>query len=189
MHGDKHKTTPMTHKPGRGDDGTTDLIVGRVPKTNALIAVLGALDEVNAMLGLALSYDLDEVSRREIITVQQYIYQLSAHVAARGELDMHPPATAMLAMMDNEIAIAQEQYAGDSGFIQYDGRSGPAAIHVARAMCRRAELALWHASADTPFAPAVLQVLNRMSLWLFYMARLANIKLGQREHKVTDIAP
>jgi len=187
MHKDKKTTTPHRFTPGRGDDGTTDLLVGRVEKTNDLIAVLGALDEVNAMLGLALSFDLDETSRREIIAVQQYIYQLSAHVAARGAYETHPPLTAMLAMIDADIARTQAQFVEDAGFIQYDGRSGPAALQVARAMCRRAELALWHASHQTPFEPAALHVLNRMSLWLFYMARLANIKLGQHEHKVTDI--
>jgi len=140
------------------------------------------------MLGLALSFDLDEASRREIIAVQQYIYQLSAHVAARGAYETHPPLTTMLAMIDNDIILAQEQFANDGGFIQYDGRSGPAALQVARAMCRRAELALWHAAHATPFDPVALHVLNRMSLWLFYMARMANIKLGQHEHKVTDTA-
>jgi cob(I)alamin adenosyltransferase len=187
----KHSSTavPRQNQPGRGDDGTTDLLVGRVEKTNDLIAVLGALDEVNAMLGLALSFDLDEAARREIIAVQQHIYQLSAHVAARGAYDTHPPLPDMLAMLDHNIAVAQDQFVEDAGFIQYDGRSGPAALQVARAMCRRAELALWQASHQTPFEPAALHVLNRMSLWLFYMARMANIKLGQHEHKVTDLAP
>ena len=187
MHKDNNTAMPPKFTPGRGDDGTTDLILGRVEKTNDLIAVLGALDEVNAMLGLALSFDLDETARHEIVAVQQFIYQLSAHVAARGALETHPPLPAMLAMIDRNIASAQDQFAGDAGFIQYDGRSGPAALQVARAMCRRAELALWHASHATPFEPAALHVLNRLSLWLFYMARMANIKLGQHEHKVTDI--
>jgi cob(I)alamin adenosyltransferase len=169
---------------GAGDNGQTDLIGRRVPKTHPIVRLLGALDEINAMLGLALAYDLDEQTRRDLLMMQRYLYQLSAHLASFGAIAPKPALDDMLATLERGIADGYALFADDTQFIYYGGRPGPAAVQVARAICRRAEVMLWDACAETAFEPALSKVINRLSLWLFYVGRAANVRLGQTEEHV-----
>ncbi|MCX7847773.1 MAG: ATP:cob(I)alamin adenosyltransferase [bacterium] len=180
----RHTAGSARHIPGAGDDGFTSLLHGKVAKTHPLIAALGALDEVNAMLGLALAHELDQATRHEVTLMQQYIYQVSAAVAARGTWVTEPPAGELVQHMDRVIAELQDELPHERGFIQYAGCPGPAALQVARAICRRAELALWHAAATASLPHELVQVVNRMSLWMYHVARRANLNLGQHEQKI-----
>lgn len=183
----KHSSHGWRHVPGTGDNGTTQLLHGRVPKTHPLIAAIGALDEVNAVLGLALAFELDQETRHEVTLMQKSIYQVSAALAARGTWVTEPSARELVRHMDRVIEKLQEELPHERGFIQYAGCPGPAALQVARAVCRRAELALWHAHEVEELPKEILQVVNRMSLWMYYVARHANRQLGQQERKIKQV--
>lgn len=175
------------HVPGSGDGGETRLLHGRVEKTHPIIAAMGVLDEVNAMLGLALAFELDQAARHDVMLMQKYIYQVSAALAARGAWVTEPPAAALVQHMNDAIERLQNEVPHERGFIQYAGCPGPATLQVARAICRRAELAMWHVAETDRLEPELLQVINRMSLWMYYVARRANIMLGQREQKIKHV--
>jgi len=186
-HSEEKSPRPPKHVPGSGDGGDTRLLHGRVAKTHPIIAAVGVLDEVNAMLGLALAFELDQAARHDVTLMQKYIYQVSAALAARGAWVTEPPAAALVQHMNEAIERLQDELPHEHGFIQYAGCPGPAALQVARAICRRAELALWRVAETEQLQPELLHVVNRMSLWMYYVARRANLLLGQREQKIKRV--
>lgn len=187
QHANEKAPRPPRHVPGSGDGGETRLLHGRVEKTHPIIAAVGVLDEVNAMLGLALAFELDLAARHDVMVMQKYIYQVSAALAARGAWVTEPPAAALVQHMNDAIERLQDEVPHERGFIQYAGCPGPAALQVARAICRRAELAMWRVAETEQLEPELLQVVNRMSLWMYYVARRANILLGQHEQKIKRV--
>jgi len=157
-----------------GDAGETSLGDGsRVPKTDPRIAAVGAVEEVNAQLGLALAGPAREELREPLERVQNELFDLGADLAVPFEAD------------DDRLRIEQAQVTGLEqlcdrfneqlpmlkSFVLPGGNEVAARLHLARTVCRRAELA---ALAVSPANPLALAYLNRLSDLLFILARAAN---------------
>jgi len=166
----------------KGDDGTTNLCAGpRVTKDDPHIEACGALDELNAWLGLAraesLDRDLDELLHR----VQHELFNAGA------ELAMPAPATGRLDLLDSravdrlerEIDRYEAELPPLTEFILPGGTRAAAQLHVARTVCRRAERRVVSLAASQP-TPAdltpVLRYLNRLSDLLFVLPRVLNAR-------------
>lgn len=169
----------------KGDKGETDVLGGGlVPKDAARPEVCGTLDELNAVLGLARAQGLAEGGAvdldRLVERLQGEIFQVGAELAApdpdtRGLRTIGPEHTGALEEAIDRFDAALEPL---EGFILPGGTSAAGFLHVARAVCRRAERRLVTLSRTEPgsVAPELLAYLNRLSDLLFVLARTANAR-------------
>lgn len=168
-----------------GDDGTTGLVDGsRAAKSDPLIAAIGDVDEANSAIGMALAaldgaaLDDDRCIAR-LAVIQNDLFDLGADIATPG-MDFAPSemvlrvTDAQVARLEAEIDAMNEHLAPLKSFILPGGTPAAAALHLARAITRRAERSAVATSETRPLNPAALKYLNRLSDHLFVMTRLAN---------------
>ncbi|MGZ8285208.1 MAG: cob(I)yrinic acid a,c-diamide adenosyltransferase [Allosphingosinicella sp.] len=161
-----------------GDSGSTGLADGaRRSKADPLFAAIGDVDEANSAIGVAILAVADE-ARRMLTAIQNELFDLGADLATPGE-DFAPSETTLrivqpqIDRLEREIDSMNEGLEPLRSFILPGGGGGAAAIHLARAVVRRAERSAIAASAAAPLNPLALVYLNRLSDHLFVMARLA----------------
>ena len=170
-----------------GDKGDTGLFGGgRVPKNSPRVAAYGDVDELNAVLGVALAQLDDAEIARRIEILQSDLFVIGSHLATpavtRGRTPNLPAyRSERIAEMEGWIDRAEEELAPLRNFILPGGSTGGAALHHARTVCRRAERSVVALAADEPVDEFVIVFLNRLSDLLFDFARLANHRAGTAE--------
>ena len=167
----------------RGDEGRTDLFGGvRVAKSDGRVEAYGAVDELNAFVGVAAcSAQADLAAPLE--QIQRTLFQIGAALATdpeRAERGGSEPGAseAEVSALEAAIDLAQTELPDLKAFVLPGGSPAAAAFHAARVVCRRAErrvVALEHAAAP---GDATLRYLNRLSDLLFVWARLENRRAG-----------
>jgi cob(I)alamin adenosyltransferase len=167
---------------GRGDDGKTDLrTMDRVAKHSPRIEAYGSVDEVNALVGATRptgQEDVDEALRE----IQNHLHVIQADFA-NPEPDEDDPVMRAdhVEFLEATIDDADEELEPLTSFILPGGSDGGAALHHARAVCRRAErraVALGH---EEDVNETAIVYLNRLSDALFTLARLVNQREGVPE--------
>ena len=160
-----------------GDDGTTGLVDGtRRAKHDARLEAVGAVDEANTMLGWAA---LAVENATHLIRVQNDLFDLGADLATPGE-DFTPSEMVLRIVMtqsewlERRIDAANERLEPLRSFILPGGSEAAARLHIARAAVRRAERAMTALAETEPVNPAALAYINRLSDYLFVLARVAN---------------
>jgi len=168
-----------------GDAGDTSLFDGtRVRKHDARVDAYGEVDELNACLGVARSALVDRELDDELAQIQRDLFAIGARLA--------DPA-AKIAERVTKAAIGDADIVRLEGlidrfelelpplrrFILAGGSPGGAALHLARAVCRRAERRM--VSLLPPAEPMLIRYINRLSDLLFVAARLANKRAGVTE--------
>jgi cob(I)alamin adenosyltransferase len=161
-----------------GDDGSTGLIGGnRVQKDDAAIECYGTVDELNAMLGLA-AVAADEDARGLLQHVQAELFTIGSHLAtpagAKQAASLPTLDETWIARLEQQIDAAESTLAPLRNFILPGGSEFASRMHVARAVCRRAERLLVAAARERSCDPVILTYFNRLSDWLFVQARRAN---------------
>lgn len=172
-----------------GDGGETALIGGvRVPKDDQRVAAYGTVDELNAVLGLALSHDSQEpraIDLTEMRTVQEDLFTVGARLAAndpqrairKGTIpqlaeDRVTALEAWIDRLDTELPVLD-------AFVLPGGSLVAAQLHVARTVCRRAERKVVGLLEEQPdLNDVIIPYLNRLSDLLFTLARFANRRSG-----------
>lgn len=171
-----------------GDDGSTGLVDGsRVAKSDALMTAIGDVDEANSAIGLAIAAIADpgHTTLKALLTVvQNDLFDLGADLATparEGDGSDFTPSEMVLRVTDGqverlerEIDAMTDDVAPLKSFILPGGSPAAAALHLARAIVRRAERGAVAAANDRRINPAALTYLNRLSDHLFAMARLAS---------------
>ena len=169
-----------------GDDGTTGLVDGsRSPKHAARIEAIGAVDEANSALGLAIcALDAGHDGVANLRRVQNDLFDLGADLATpKGALDGEgfEPGEMVLRIVGGQvdwieraIDTANETLEPLTSFILPGGSEAAARLHVARASVRKAERAMTALAELEPVNPAALHYINRLSDLLFVLARAAN---------------
>ena len=169
-----------------GDRGDTGLLDGsRVPKAAPRVEACGAVDELNAALGLVLAAEIDadvaemaKAVQRDLLALGGRLADPTMTIAARvskaalGESDVHRLET-WIDQLENELAPLHR-------FILPGGSPPGAMLHLARTVCRRAErriVALGPGAVD----PVLVVYINRLSDLLFVMARAVNRRAGEIE--------
>ena len=142
-------------------------------KTDARVRAFGAVDELNSVLGVLLAGDLGDVLRRPLELIQNDLFDLGAdlcvpYVANDGKLRIQQEQIDELEVLCDRF---NEQLAPLKSFVLPGGTEQAATLHLARTVCRRAEIEALSVSAVNPLAPAYL---NRLSDLLFILARTAN---------------
>lgn len=169
-----------------GDDGRTSLGDGsRVPKTDPRIAAYGSVDELNCVLGVALTAVDDPALSRVLQTIQNDLFDVGADLCvpeARTEQTGADPDAAQplrvtaekVTRLEREIDGVNARLEPLSSFVLPGGSRPAAYLHHARAVCRRAEIAVLHLAARDRINPYAAIYLNRLSDLLFVLARAAN---------------
>ena len=162
-----------------GDDGTTGLVDGsRCPKHSARIEAIGAVDEANSALGLA-AVALAGEGKADVTRIQNDLFDLGADLATPGD-DFTPGEMSLRIVpsqadwLEGRIDAATARLAPLTSFVLPGGSECAARVHVARAAVRRAERAMTALAAHEPVNPAALAYVNRLSDFLFQLARLEN---------------
>lgn len=163
-----------------GDHGTTGLFFGaRVAKTDARIEAIGSVDELNAVLGVARSVTADGEIASLIATVQRQLFVLGGDLAAPGEIrTVGRIGAGETEWLEAEIDRVTARLPDLRAFILPGGTPAAAQLHAARAVGRRAErevLRLADGSRD------IAIYLNRLSDFLFTLARFENLRAGAPE--------
>lgn len=160
----------------KGDDGTTS-VPGRkrLAKSHLLIAALGDIDELNAALGMARSLTAGSETAQLIERIQQGLITLSAEIAFEDTSAQLPQRISPEDINRLEAAIdeAEAKLPLQKEFILPGPPAASAALHAARAVCRRAERRVVALHREKPVRPELLAYLNRLSDLLFALAREA----------------
>ncbi len=155
-----------------GDDGSTGLGDGtRVGKDHARIEAIGAVDELNSVIGLVMCEDLPGPVRSALIDIQHRLFDLGGELSVPGRQVMQDRQVGELETLLDELNGA---LAPLKEFILPGGTRAAALCHVARSVCRRAERRAYRLSKLEAISPAGLRYLNRLSDLLFVMARAVN---------------
>ncbi len=171
----------------RGDAGETDLFGGaRVPKDHLRVEAYGAVDELNAALGVAAAASPSADVRALVESLQGRLFDLGAHLAApdperRAKSQLPGPREEDVDALERRIDGLETELAPLRRFVLPGGSPAAAAFHVARTVCRRAErraVALGRAEA---LDPLVVRFLNRLSDLLFVLARVENRRAGHSD--------
>lgn len=165
-----------------GDAGETSLFTGdRLPKTSAHFEALGAVDELNSCIGLAVAHlpQRGELTE-ELEIIQHHLFDLGAVMATPREtatarqLQKTPFPDHLDRELENWIDALEEKLPKLSTFILPGGDPAGATLHLARTLCRRAERRALVLDIPQP----CIRYLNRLSDYLFTAARYANHDAG-----------
>ena len=168
-----------------GDAGETSLFGGtRVGKDDPRVAAYGDVDELNAHLGVARAYAPDAEIDAELVRLQRDLFALgaqladpTAQVASRASKVVLTDAD--IKRLEQIIDRLEAELPPLKNFILAGGSPCGAALHVARAVCRRAERSM--VALAPPVDPLLLTYINRLSDLLFVLARSVNHRAGAAE--------
>ena len=163
-----------------GDDGTTGLVDGsRCPKHAARMDAIGAVDEANSAIGWAVVALEDSDHAVALTRIQNDMFDLGADLATPGG-DFTPGemvlriVTAQAEWLEQQIDALNAAMPALTSFILPGGSEAAARVHISRASVRRAERAITALAATEPVNPAALAYANRLSDYLFVLARAIN---------------
>ena len=168
-----------------GDEGETSLLNGaRVKKSDARVDAYGEVDELNAWLGLVRASRVDPDLDEEIVRIQRDLFALGAQLADPADRIAGRVTKAALgdddvARLERLIDRLEQDLPPLTRFILAGGAPSGAALHVARAVCRRAERRM--VALEPAVDPALLRYANRLSDLLFVLARAVNHRTGAPE--------
>jgi cob(I)alamin adenosyltransferase len=167
-----------------GDAGETSLGDGsRVPKLDCRIGAFGAVDELNAALGVALAEtSLPESLRAPLGRIQNDLFDVGADLSVPfGVTDRLRVDQAAVDRLEQLCDEFNAELPTLKSFVLPGGTEAAARLHVARTTCRRAERDALTANETNGINPLVLAYLNRLSDFLFIAARAANADAGRDE--------
>jgi cob(I)alamin adenosyltransferase len=170
-----------------GDDGTTSLFSGgRVSKTHLRVEAYGTVDELNSVLGVARAAHPHPKTDAWLIQVQRHLFHLGADLAtpldSKSDWVVRMDAE-KIRWLENAIDEMTAELPPLTNFILPGGSPAAAQLHVARTVCRRAERVAVALQEHEPLGEYVLHYLNRLSDFLFTLARWENMQAGIPEDK------
>lgn len=169
-----------------GDDGTTGIQGGaRVSKTDPRIAAYGAVDEVNASVGVAVTEvpaaagPCDDIGTA-LVRIQNDLFELGADLSDPGAVaaDSGRVLPGMVGRLEADIDVYESELEPLASFILPGGTRLAALLHASRTAARRAEVASVRLRESARINPECVRYLNRLSDLFFVMARTANRRAG-----------
>ena len=163
-----------------GDDGTTGLVDGsRRSKADALLQVVGSVDEANAAIGLARLH-ASPPTAAALGRVQNDLFDLGADLATPAGIDgALRIVDAQVAWLEDRIDAATAELPPLTSFILPAGTPAATALHLARTITRRAERdGVAAVAAGESLGAAAMRYLNRLSDYLFVLGRIENAATG-----------
>ncbi len=175
-----------------GDSGTTALFGGsRVHKHNIRIESYGTVDELNSNIGLIRSQEIDEHSKKILILIQNKLFTIGSILATdpqravlksgKERLKIEKVNEEHIKLLETEMDAMNESLPDLTHFILPGGNQAVSYCHIARTVCRRAERRATLLNETEHLDPLVLKYLNRLSDYLFVLARKLSNDLKAEE--------
>ena len=171
----------------RGDTGMTDLVGGvRIKKTDCRLEAYGTMDELNSHLGLLVAMlGEDAEVRPQLLRIQSCLFNVCTHLA----IDQSQTPLYDSARLPEGAVEELERHIDDingllpewQGFVLPGGVLPAAQCHVCRTVCRRAERRILSLSEVATVGPEIIQYINRLSDYLFVLAKKINFNRGCEE--------
>jgi len=177
-----------------GDKGTTALFGGtRVPKHHIRIDSYGTIDELNSHIGLIRDQNIDEHYQSILINIQDKLFTVGAILATdpekailksgKARLNIPKISDEDIALLEKEMDEMELQLTPMTHFVLPGGHQTVSFCHIARCVCRRAERLASALNEMEPFDPNTLIYINRLSDYLFVLARKLSKDLQAKEVK------
>lgn len=158
-----------------GDKGITSLIGGtRVAKHHIRIESYGTVDELNSYIGLINDQDITAHDKEILKQVQDRLFTIGSSLAAdpeKSRMQIPDLYETDIKLLEEEIDLMDKALPELRHFILPGGNNAISFCHIARCVCRRAERVTIHLSAESPVDDKVIMYLNRLSDYLFTLAR------------------
>lgn len=175
-----------------GDTGTTALFGGtRVPKHHIRIESYGTVDELNSHIGLIRDQEINQLYKNVLIEVQDRLFTVGAILATPPEKELLKSGEKRLQnlgitesdidFLETEIDTMEESLPKMTHFVLPGGHTTVSYCHIARCVCRRAERLAAHLNDVEPIDELVIKYLNRLSDYLFVLARKLSFDLKADE--------
>lgn len=169
-----------------GDKGETSLLGGtRVPKYHDRIEAYGTIDELNSYIGLLRDQDINAWHKEILLRIQDRLFTAESMLATDP---LNVPDYALpqmhdedILMLEKEIDKMNELLPPLTSFILPGGHAAASHAHIARCICRRAERLTIKLSVSSPVDMIIIKYLNRLSDFLFILARLLVKELNASE--------
>lgn len=177
-----------------GDKGTTALFGGtRVPKYHLRIDSYGTIDELNSHIGLIRDQNINQHHKNILIEVQHKLFVVGAILATDPEkavlkngkerLNINKIGNGDIELLEQEMDALNESLPQMTHFVLPGGHQTVSFCHIARCVCRRAERLATALNDSDPLDANVLKYINRLSDYLFVLARKLTHELGAEEVK------
>lgn len=176
-----------------GDDGTTSLYTGkRVSKSHIRIESYGTVDELNSYLGLIRDQAIPQELRIVLEKIQNELFVVgselatdleSATEAQKKRLKVQRITEADIEFIETQIDMMNDSIPAMTHFVLPGGHQTVSFCHIARCVCRRAERQVIHLSSQEAIENNVIKYLNRLSDYLFVLARKLTYTLNAEEIK------
>lgn len=171
---------------GGGDDGTTSLVGGeRERKDCARLEAYGTLDELSSFIGVVAAWpSLEDEVKKELQDIQNLLFDIGGYMASWPGGTGLPPVAHLgeaIADLERRIDFLDAVTPKIRAFVIPGGCEGAAHAHVARTVCRRAERRIVTLACEEEVDPNVRIYINRLSDYLFILARYLNYKAGVEE--------
>ncbi len=175
----------MTLYTGRGDEGETDLLGGkRVRKDHLRIEATGAVDELNAALGIVTSF-LHRGEAMEVLEeVQNRLFTVGAEIVQESGKTISafaPLSEAAVEGLEKATDSFEKSVGNQRAFVIPGGSREASLLHYTRAVARRAERRVVALASKEELNPQILRYLNRLSSLLHALALHANVEAGVEE--------
>ena len=177
-----------------GDKGTTALFGGtRVPKHHIRIESYGTIDELNSHIGLIRDQAIDQLHKNVLMEIQDRLFTVGAILATDPEkatlkngkdrLNIPKISEADIKLLEDNMDSMNAALPPMTHFVLPGGHQTVSFCHIARTVCRRAERLASHLNDLEPFQPETLMYINRLSDYLFVLARKLSHELQADEVK------
>ena len=169
-----------------GDKGETSLVGGvTIKKSDIRLEAYGTVDELSAHLGMLVAMMEQGEERDLVIRVQNNLFNVCTHLATdQSQTPLYPSAH----LADGEIELLEERIdklmkalPERQGFILPGGTPTAAQAHICRTVCRRAERRIAALAEVAQIGPEMQQYVNRLSDYLFVLAKIINFNAGVSE--------
>ena len=169
-----------------GDMGKTSLVGGqRVSKASVRLEAYGTVDELSSHLGLLAAMLPDDADKEMIVRIQNCLFNVCTNLATDQEnTPLYPSAylpEGEIELLEQKVDEIMQLLPERQGFVLPGGTQEAAQAHICRTICRRAERRIVALSEVTRITPSVLQYVNRLSDYLFVLAKKINFNAGRSE--------
>ena len=169
-----------------GDKGMTSLVGGvRIKKNDIRIEAYGTVDELSAHLGMLATMMCEGKERDLIIRIQNNLFNVCTHLATdQSQTPLYPSAylnEGEIEVLEDRIDELMGQLPERQGFILPGGVPAACEAHICRTVCRRAERRIADLAEMVQIAPEIQQYVNRLSDYLFVLAKIINFNEGKSE--------
>ena len=169
-----------------GDQGETSLVGGvGIKKSNIRLEAYGTVDELSAHLGMLVAMMKEGDEREFVIRIQNNLFNVCTHLATdQSQTPLYPSAhlaEGEIASLEQRIDSLMKQLPERQGFVLPGGVPAACQAHICRTVCRRAERRIAALAEEAQIAPEMQQFVNRLSDYLFVLAKIINFNEGKSE--------